>query len=40
MLCTESSGPKFRCGVFGIVAVRGRVLPSDVATVEMPLYPW
>jgi hypothetical protein len=40
MLRTESSGPKFRCGVFGIVAIGGRVSPGDVAWVEMPSQPW
>jgi len=36
----ESSGPKFRCGVFGIIAVGGRVSLGDVAVVEMPSQPW
>lgn len=40
MLRTESSGPKFRCGVFGIIALGGRVSPGDIATVEMPREPW
>ena len=40
MLRTESSGPKFRCGVFGIIAVGGRVSPGDVAMVETPRQPW
>jgi hypothetical protein len=40
MLRTESGGPKFRCGVFGIIAVGGRVSPGDVVTVEMPHQPW
>ena len=40
MLRTESGGPKFRCGVFGIITVGGRVSPGDVATVEMPRQPW
>ena len=40
MLSTKSSGPKFRCGVFGIVAGGGRVLPNDIVTAEMPLQPW
>jgi hypothetical protein len=40
MLRTDSSGPKFRCGVFAIIAVGGRVSPGDVATVETPPRPW
>jgi hypothetical protein len=40
MLRPESSGPKFRCGVFGIVMAGGKVTPGDAATIEMPLQPW
>jgi MOSC domain-containing protein YiiM len=40
MLRSESSGPKFRCGVFGIVTVGGKVSSEDAATIEMPLQPW
>lgn len=40
MLGTDSSGPQFRCGVFGIVTAGGKVSPGDAATVELPLQPW
>jgi hypothetical protein len=40
MLGTESGGPKFRCGVFGIVTAGGKVSPGDAVTVEMPIQPW
>jgi MOSC domain-containing protein len=40
MVRTDSSGPKFRCGVFAIIAIGGRVSPGDVAKVEMPRQPW
>jgi hypothetical protein len=40
MLRSESSAPKFRCGVFGIVTAGGKVSPGDATTIEMPLQPW
>jgi hypothetical protein len=40
MLVTESSGPQFRCGVFGIVTAGGKVSPGDAVIVEMPIRPW
>jgi MOSC domain-containing protein YiiM len=40
LLSTESTAPKFRCGVFGIVTAGGTVSPCDATTVELPLHPW
>lgn len=36
MLRTDATGPKYRCGVLGVVAVGGRVLPGDPARAEIP----
>jgi MOSC domain-containing protein YiiM len=39
-MCPESSGPKFRCGVFGIVTAGGKVASGDAVTAEQPVRPW
>jgi hypothetical protein len=39
MLRTETIGPKYRCGVFGVVLTRGRVSPGDLAIAEVPAGP-
>jgi len=40
LLRSDGNGPKFRCGVFGVVAAGGKVSPGDLATVELPIQPW
>jgi hypothetical protein len=39
MTQTVASGPKFRCGVLGIVRVGGRVTAGDFARAELPSGP-
>jgi hypothetical protein len=39
MTRTVASGPKFRCGVLGIVRVGGRVTAGDFARAELPSGP-
>jgi MOSC domain-containing protein YiiM len=36
MLRTDATGPKYRCGVLGIVVIGGRVFPGDLARAEVP----
>ena|SRR5438270_14002330 len=40
MIRGERSGPKFKCGVLGVVRVGGRVSAGDVALAEPPPMPW
>ncbi|MBU6462964.1 MAG: MOSC domain-containing protein [Proteobacteria bacterium] len=37
MLRTDATGPKYKCGVLGVVLRGGAVMPGDIARVELPL---
>ena len=39
MVRNDSCGPKFKCGVFGVVLAGGQVSPGDAAEVEEPPVP-
>jgi hypothetical protein len=40
MVGTAIGGPKFRCGVLGVVRTGGPVVAGDVAKAELPPRPW
>ena len=33
----KNEGPRFRCGVLGVVTATGRITPADAVTVDLPL---
>ena len=39
MLRTDATGPKYRCGVLGIIMIGGRVLPGDLARAKISQKP-
>jgi MOSC domain-containing protein YiiM len=36
----KTTGPRFRCGVFGVVTVGGQVSRGDSIVIELPDKPW